>query len=439
MKQFHTLCGVLASLTLVTSHPTSPPLDAKHFSVTQVRNPKFTKDGTRALIKAYRKYGITLPASLASFKPQDKKTRQRRAAASANETGSAVTLPVEGDAEWLTPVQIGSPPKTFQMDFDTGSSDLWVYSAAAAAAGGQTTYVAADSNTSKALDGATFQIQYGDGSAAAGHVVKDAVSIGGLSVTQAVEVADEVTDSFAQQSDLDGLVGLAFSSINTVQPEQQKTFFASANAEHGTELFTADLQQDAPGTYNFGFINQSAFTGDIAYTDVNSSTGLWTFSSTGFAVGNSSLNTKAITGIADTGTTLLFLPGEVNQAYYSQVQGAQVDQEAGGIVFPCDADLPDFTFGVANASVTIPGAFMNFAPLQSTSSSSNVIGLEKRHRKGLRGASIKSQSSGMCFGGLQDSDSAGINIFGDIALKAAFVVFDGANSRIGFANKPLAV
>jgi hypothetical protein len=429
MKLFPTLCaGVLAPLTLVAGHPTSS--SGSQHSVQQVRNTKFTRDGTRALIKAYRKYGVTLPASLLSI--HDKKTRQRRA-----ETGSATTIPVENDAEWLTPVQIGSPPKTFQMDFDTGSSDLWVYSAQAAAAGGQTQYVEADSNTSKALNGASFQIQYGDGSAAAGHVVKDTVSIGGLAVSaQAVEVADEVTESFTQQQDLDGLLGLAFSSINTVQPQQQKTFFDSATAEHGTQLFTADLQQDAPGTYNFGFINQSAFTGDIAFTDIDSSAGFWNFSSTGFAVGNGSLSKTAITGIADTGTSLLLLPGDVNDAYYSQVQGAQLDQAAGGFTFPCDQQLPDFTFGVGNGSITIPGAFMNFAPLQGTAASN----IAKRPRKGLRGASLKSekqQNAATCFGGLQSSDSVGVNIFGDIALKAAFVVFDGGNSRLGFAKKAL--
>ncbi|KAF5012275.1 hypothetical protein FDECE_1656 [Fusarium decemcellulare] len=420
------LTSVLASLTLVSALPTSTP--AGHCSVQQVRSKNFKRDGTRALVKAYRKYGVTLPESL-SFSD----TPQRKRAA----TGSAVTLPVQNDAEWLTPVQIGNPPKTFQMDFDTGSSDLWVYGEkAAAAGGGQTQFVAKESNTSKQLDGASFQIQYGDGSAAAGHVVKDQVSIGGLAVNQAVEVADEVTDSFLQQQDLDGLVGLAFSSINTVQPEKQKTYFASANAEHGTTLFTADLQQDAAGTYNFGFINMSAFTGKIAYTDVDSSSGLWTFTSSGFAVGNSSMSKTPLTGIADTGTSLLFLPGQVVEAYYSQVQGAQLNQQAGGVVFPCDAQMPDFTFGVGNAGITIPGSFMNFAPIQGQAAS----GFGKRAGKGNFGpntVSIEAQASGMCFGGLQSSDSAGINIFGDIALKAAFVVFDGGNSRIGFAKKAL--
>ncbi|KAI5460219.1 aspartic peptidase domain-containing protein [Mariannaea sp. PMI_226] len=428
------LTGGLAPLPLVAGLTLPSDNSACHFSVQQVKNSKFTRDGRSALVKTYRKYGVTLPKSL-SDSPRGDKTRLRR-----NATGSAVNQPVDNDAEWLTPVQIGSPPKTFQLDFDTGSSDLWVYSPQAAAAGGQNQYVASESSTSKLLDNASFEIHYGDGSAAAGHVVTDTVSIGGLAVkAQAVEVADQVTQSFAQQQNLDGLLGLGFSSINTVQPQQQSTFFDNANSEQGVTLFTADLQQDAPGTYNFGFIDQAAFTGDIAYTDVDSSSGLWNFTSSGFAVGNSNskLSDTPITGIADTGTSLLLLPGAVNQAYYSQVKGAQLDETAGGFVFPCDSQLPDFSFGIGNAAITIPGAFMNFAPLQGTSSSS---GLSKRHRK-FKGAKHPSgllqQSGAMCFGGMQSSDSAGINIFGDVALKAAFVVFDGANSRIGFASKKI--
>jgi hypothetical protein len=213
---------------------------------------------------------------------------------------------------------------------------------------------------------------------------------------------------------------LGFSSINTVTPKKQKTFFENAKTEHGTGVFTADLQHDAPGTYTFGVINKTAYEGDITYTAVDSSTGMWTFTATGFAVGKGNITKTPITAIADTGTSLMFLPEQVNKAYYSQIDGARVDTTAGGYVFPCDTKMPDFTFYMGETGITVPGSYMNFAPLEGP-----VPG-EKEGKREV----------GTCYGGLQSS-AGDINIFGDIALKAAFVVFDAEKTRIGFAKKTL--
>ncbi|EWG55631.1 hypothetical protein FVEG_13605 [Fusarium verticillioides 7600] len=410
MKFSSVLTSGLASFTLVAGLPTitSP---SEH-SIQQVRNPVHKRNGIAALGKIYRKYHIDLPEYLKSS------LLARR-----DSTSTVTNKPIENNAEWLTPVQIGNPPRTFQMDLDTGSSDLWVYGSKAATAGGSSNpYNASNSKTCEEMAGAKWSIEYGDGSGASGHVVKDTVSIGGLSVeAQAVQVADKVDESFATQQELDGLLGLGFSSINTVTPKKQKTFFDNAKAEHGTGVFTADLKHDAPGTYTFGVINKTAYEGDITYTAVDSSTGMWTFTSTGYTVGKGNVTKTSITAIADTGTSLIFLPEAVNKAYYSQIDGAKIDATAGGYVFPCDTKMPDFTFYVGETGITVPGAYMNFAPLEGP-----VPG-EKEGKREV----------GTCYGGLQSS-AGDINIFGDIALKAAFVVFDAERTRIGFAKKTLA-
>ena len=164
------------------------------------------------------------------------------------------------------------------------------------------------------------------------------------------------------------------------------------------------------GTYNFGFIDSSAYTGSITYTPVDNSQGFWGFTSSGYSVGSGRFVSSRINGIADTGTTLLYLPDNVVSAYYGQISGSQNSQSAGGYVFPCSATVPNFTFGVGSARYTIPGTYMNFG----------------------------NAGGNMCFGGLQSSDQIGTNIYGDVALKSAFVVFDGRSSpRLGWASKNL--
>jgi hypothetical protein len=265
------------------------------------------------------------------------------------------------------------------------------------------------SSSAKQISGSTWSISYGDGSSSSGVVYTDKVSVGGLSfASQAVEAAKKVSDAFTSEANNDGLLGLAFSSINTVKPKAQKTFFDNVLPSLDAKVFTADLKKGKPGKYNFGFIDSKAYTGSITYTPVDSSKGFWTFTSSGYAVGTAAFKSSSISGIADTGTTLALLPAAVVKAYYAQVKGATNDQSAGGYVFPCSATLPDFTFGVGSARIKIPGSYINYATYQGS----------------------------QCFGGLQDSSDIGINIFGDIALKAAFVVFD-STPKLGWAAKTL--
>ncbi|KAK4236962.1 aspartic peptidase domain-containing protein [Achaetomium macrosporum] len=387
------------------------PRAAGGFSIQQVHNPSYTRHGPTELFKAYRKHGGTISDSLHAAVHNSTRVA---AAAAASGTGSAATTPQDGDVEFLTPVSIGTPAQVLNLDFDTGSSDLWVFSTETASreVAGQKLYNPSSSSSAKKMSGATWKISYGDGSSSSGDVFTDVVSIGGLTVnSQAVESAKQVSSEFTQDTASSGLLGLAFSTLNTVQPTQQKTFFDNAASSLSQKVFTADLKHNAPGTYNFGFIDSSLHTGSIAYTPVDSSQGFWGFTASGYAVGSGTVNKQSISGIADTGTTLLLLPSSVVRAYYSQVRGAQDSQEVGGYVFPCSATTPDFKFAVGGTTITVPGKFINFEPVDETGET--------------------------CFGGIQSSGDIGINIFGDVALKSAFVVFDGGNNRLGWATKPL--
>ena len=58
-------------------------------------------------------------------------------------------------------------------------------------------------------------MHYADGTVASGDVYRDVVGIGGLWATeQAIEVASNISDQFAYDTGVDGILGLGFSSIN---------------------------------------------------------------------------------------------------------------------------------------------------------------------------------------------------------------------------------
>lgn len=143
--------------------------------------------------------------------------------------GSAVTTPEPHDIEYLTPVDVGGT--TMHLNIDTGSADLyvglpyftftangtrWVFSnqLPSAKQEGHSLYQTSDAATK--IDGATWEISYGDGSGASGEVYKDTVTVGGVTAKhQAVEAAEKISEQFTQDQNNDGIMGLSFSSINT--------------------------------------------------------------------------------------------------------------------------------------------------------------------------------------------------------------------------------
>lgn len=86
--------------------------------------------------------------------------------------GSLPLTDEEDDLEWAGSITIGSNGQSFLIDFDTGSSDLWVPSSSCKSCGSHKKFNPSTSSTSKKQSG-TFEISYGDGSSASGPIYTD--------------------------------------------------------------------------------------------------------------------------------------------------------------------------------------------------------------------------------------------------------------------------
>lgn len=232
--------------------------------------------------------------------------------------------------------------------------------------GGRHVFDPQKSNTFKDIDGSTFNISYGDQSFALGTVGKDTIDIGGATVeNQGIGLPNDVSDSFAEDMISDGLVGLAFTSINTMLPKQQTTFFDNVAPDLDEPVLTAQLKSGAVGSYEFGIVDNSKFLGDLVKVPVDASNGFWQINSGQFAVGDGAQTTvtKGVkTAIADTGTSLMLINDEIVQAYYEKVEGSLFTAETGGFIYPCATKLPDLYVAVGESHLAkIPGSVVNFA------------------------------------------------------------------------------
>ncbi|KAH9872236.1 hypothetical protein IAQ61_005071 [Plenodomus lingam] len=402
------IVSLTAALTFVGAVIASPVEKRSAFSVEQVPHTTYLKNGPAQKVKTLRKYGKPVPQSLLDA-AESRDAVGETFTASAVGDGSDPAVPSDQyDSSYLSPVTVGST--TVELDFDTGSADLWVFSSLQASSqlSGHQYYQA---DASKLKSGYSWKISYGDGSGASGKVYADKVVVGGVTATsQAVEAATSVSAQFSRDSNTDGLLGLAFSSINTVSPEPQKTFFDTVKPQLAEPLFAVNLKYHAAGTYDFGYIDKSKYTGPITYVNVDDSQGFWGISATAYGVGGTTTQ-RAISGILDTGTTLVYTDTAIVKAYYAKVSGAKLDNIQGGYVFPCSATLPNFSITVGGVAQVVPGKHINYSPVDSSGTT--------------------------CFGGIQTNDGLGMSIFGDIFLKSKYVVHEAAPDsppRIGLAQ-----
>ena len=323
-----------------------------------------------------------------------------------------VCVPYYMDAQYFGAVSIGTPPQSFQVVFDTGSSNLWIPSSKCSffqiPCDLHSKFDAKHSST-YVPNGTDFAIQYGSGSLS-GFLSSDVVTWAGLPIKDQVfaEATKEPGIAFLF-SKFDGILGMGWEqiSVDHVRPPFYNAFDQGLVPEN---LFSFWLNRDQSsssssggegaspgGELVLGGVDPAHFVGTHTWLPVTRK-GYWQVAMDDLLVGGApagKCGTKGCAAIVDTGTSLLAGPTDVVQAINDKI-GAKsilgeecrvmIDQYGGDLI----DDLSMFTPAQVCTAVGLCASSSSSSSSSSTKTkSTSSVATARRllaEKHGIRGA-----------------------------------------------------
>ncbi|KAK6543702.1 hypothetical protein TWF694_000437 [Orbilia ellipsospora] len=335
---------------------------------------------------------------------------------------------------------IGTPGQTIQLQLDTGSSDLWMFSQAACDSDDVTclggVFNPKDSSTYKLLYSGEFNISYvTPGSGVHGDYITDNVEVGGkkvvgLTMGLATEAKEVPT----------GIMGIGYEENEAIfsQTKGRSQYPNIVSMMVNQSLINTrayslflDDKDSATGTILFGGYDTEKFEGDLSLLSIQpDETGTissfivaWTsFSITTENDGTVPLTTKDFAQPAyfDSGTTLTVLP---SQLAYQLIQAA-------GAVYEESSDIYLVTCDTASANATLNYQFGGSnGPIINVPFSELVLPI-----KDSNGDPVTVDGTEYCLFGIKPGEVNDILLFGDTFLRSAYVVYDLDGATIGLAQ-----
>ncbi|TNY22212.1 aspartic protease [Rhodotorula diobovata] len=338
----HFLAPSLVDPSLLSSAASSAPVDPPTASQLAKRGDKVFGEGSGRLHgvpppsagpvanrRALEKRAVSNPKYIAN----PKKT--------AGKTGTVGLTDHDGTL-YTGAMSIGTPAKSFVIDFDTGSSDLWVPSSScnSEACNPHTKYDPSASTSAAIVAGKSLSVTYGDGSSTSGSVYTDTVSIAGLSATkQTFGVATALSSDFANDP-YDGLMGMGYQSISTLGAPPLFETLVSQN-KVASSKFSFHLADSASELY-LGGMNSALFKAGStkAYPVVSQS--YWLLATKANVGGSPVAAVGQFNAIVDTGTSVIVAPTQAARQFWASVPDSGV-YGSGYYTYPC-ASAPDISF-----------------------------------------------------------------------------------------------
>ncbi|CEO96547.1 Peptidase A1 domain-containing protein [Plasmodiophora brassicae] len=269
-----------------------------------------------------------------------------------------------GNVQYYGVVMIGSPPRPFNVLFDTGSCDFWIPSSRCSTCGSQHSYDSKQSST-YVPDGTPFHINYLKGQSS-GYLSKDAVTWCGLHL-QKVTFGEVTSEAQNDGTFFDGIVGMGLgATTSNTRPLFQQFWDQGLLPDNVFSFYLQSRSGTATGELVLGGIDPSHYTGPIVYAPVDPILsaqlgGTWTISVDSIGFAGLMFQGASAPVVVDTGTSLIGIPFAENDKYLSSIFSGinPNDAQRGGVVSvacPSLASLPDFQISVAGTMLPLSPA-----------------------------------------------------------------------------------
>ncbi|KAL2176624.1 aspartic protease [Thermothelomyces heterothallicus CBS 202.75] len=257
------------------------------------------------------------------------------------------------NAQYFSEITIGTPPQSFKVVLDTGSSNLWVPSVecGSIACYLHSKYDSSASSTYK-KNGTSFEIRYGSGSLS-GFVSQDTVSIGDITI-QGQDFAEATSEpglAFAFGR-FDGILGLGYDriSVNGIVPPFYKMVEQKLIDEPVFAFYLADTKGQSEVV--FGGVDHDKYKGKITTIPLRRKA-YWEVDFDAISYGDDTAELENTGIILDTGTSLIALPSQLAEMLNAQI-GAKKSY-TGQYTIDCNKrdSLKDVTFNLAGYNFTL--------------------------------------------------------------------------------------